>query len=117
MIPYGVWFNAAQTLCGNMLFILPSIEIRENKMMLDFDGLLVADCRDYAQLYVNNINLDLDMGAYQRNDYLFTPKHVGERISAPVTYCTIDSNWKAPDFEKIRQTREDLSGLGELIGK
>lgn len=110
MIPYGIRFNAAQSLCGNLLFILPSIEIRSNQMYLDFETLLVADCRDYAQLYINNINLDVDLSDYLKNDYLFTADKEEDRISAKITYCTIDTNWVAPDFEKIRQRiRTDVS--------
>jgi hypothetical protein len=103
MIPYGLKFNAAQSLCGNLLFILPSIEIRNNRMFLDFDALMVVNCRDYSQLYINDINLDVDCAQFLRDDYLFTPEKVGQRLSAPITYCRIDPNWKAPNFEMVRQ--------------
>jgi hypothetical protein len=103
MIPYGVKFNAAQTLCGNLLFILPSIKLNDERMYLEFEALWVANARDYGQMYINNINLDVDTSAFMKDDYLFTPEKPGTFLTAPITYIKIDPNWKAPDFERLRQ--------------
>lgn len=110
MIPYGLKFNAAQTLCGNLLFILPSIQIREERMVLEFEALFVVNARDYGQMYINDINLDVDTSKFMKDDYLFTPERGQTVLSAPITYCVIDPKWKSPDFEKLRQQGGGLVG-------
>jgi hypothetical protein len=107
MIPLNLKFNAAQTLCGNLLFILPSITIvpigDEERMMLEFEALWVANCTDYAQIYINDINIDADTSKFMKNDYLFTPEGGEKFLYAPISFIRIDPKWVAPNFERLRQ--------------
>jgi hypothetical protein len=109
-IPYGLWFNAAISLCGNILFVLPRFEIRNNQLFLDFESLWVADAVDYAQVYIVNINFDCDLGKFNKSDYLYTPENGEKFLSCPITFCRFDPLWKPPDFQRLREYRENLHG-------
>lgn len=102
-LPMDLKFNAAMTLCGNLLFVLPSLTTRDGRMFLEFDCLWVANAVDYGQMYINEINIDVDTSKFMKNDYLFTPEGSEKYLYAPITYVKIDKNWKAPDFERLRQ--------------
>ena len=67
--------------------------------MLEFETLWVAYARELIRMYINEFSLDLHMGNFLNNNYVYT----GEDFYTPITFFEKDPNWVPPNFNKIRE--------------
>jgi hypothetical protein len=108
--PIRTLFNAVNSTCGRVCFILPRLNYHEiengESLFMEYEIAWVAEPTDVVTCCLRFTEFDIDVSDLSKKSWRYTPEKDKKFRKQKVLYLRNDPNWEPPDFKKIYEDLE-----------
>jgi hypothetical protein len=101
--PLNLLFNATNSTCGRMCFILPRITITNNCYWLEYETVWVEEISSSVTCWINWCEFDIDTSDLKFDNYRYTPENGEKTRKQKIIFLKNNQDWEKPDFDKIKK--------------
>jgi hypothetical protein len=115
MILTNILFNAVESTCGRIIFILPKLVYHQldlngsTQLMMQYEVAFVGEPTEEVTCNIRSTEFDLDVRDLSKKSYRYTPEKGKKVRFQKVIYIKENLNWVAPDFDKVNKDMAEMN--------